>query len=102
MKKSMAKFGDLCEKPKPLVGADAPRAVLRGNPVLTPFPVVPDTVIGLGGIAPPGVMPLQPTDESPSKSERPCVVVPAKPSCVPISCANEREADTTRASISTC
>ena len=31
MKKSTAKFGERWEKPKPLVGAAAPRLTLRGN-----------------------------------------------------------------------
>src|SRR5439155_6041074 len=43
-----------------------------------------------------------PTAGTPEKSERPPVVVPAKPSSVPMSWANERDAETTRASISTC
>src|SRR5271169_6591537 len=33
IKKSMAKFGDLCSKPKPLVGTPAPKLVASGSPV---------------------------------------------------------------------
>ena len=71
---------------------------------MTPLPVVGPfrTDTGGGGIPVPVVTPLPPTAGEPLNSERPLVVVPAKPSSVPMSCANERDAETTRASISTC
>src|SRR5262249_37018907 len=105
MKKSIAKFGDRCEKPKPLVGgAPAAKLVTSGKPDETPLPAVtpPPTVTGAGGMPAPVVTPLPPTAGEPENKERPPVVVPAKPSSVPMSLANERDAATTGASISTC
>src|SRR6202040_982895 len=57
MKKSTAKFGERCEKPKPDVGAPAAKFVCSGKPVVTPLPEVPPPagkVIGFGGIPAPG------------------------------------------------
>ena len=34
----MAKLGERCEKPKPLVGAPAGKLVLSGRPLVMPFP----------------------------------------------------------------
>src|SRR5260370_41656659 len=103
MKKSTAKFGERSENPKAMVGEPADKNVVKGGPLVTPFPLVapPLTQVNGDGGTPP-VMPLQPTDASPPKRVRPPVMVPAKPSSVPMSCAKERDAETTRASISTC
>src|SRR5215470_17369526 len=81
MKKSTAKFGERCEKPKPLVGDPAEKLVFKGRPVVTPLPdVEPAPIdIGAGGIPAPVVTPLPPTRGSPENNDRPLVVVPAKP-----------------------
>src|SRR6267142_783310 len=71
----------------------APRLVFNGR-LLVPLAVTKG-----GGVV---STLLTPTVESPLNHERPPVVCPAKPSWVPISRAKERDADTTRASISTC
>src|SRR5689334_16488988 len=99
MKKSTAKFGERCEKPNPEVGEPAAKFVARGNPEVIPLPEVcpPPMVTGGCGKPAPVLTPLPPTAGEPEYKERPPVVVPANPSSVPISCANEREADTTRA-----
>ena len=78
--------------------------MFSGIPLVMPLPVVPpvETELGDAGMPVPVVTPLPPTSGVPLKSERPPVVVPAKPSSVPISWAKERDAETTRASISTC
>src|SRR5579863_3432854 len=93
MKKSTAKFGERCEKPKPEVGgAPAEKLVFKGKPLVTPLPEVapPEgTVTGGAGI-PEVVTPLPPTAGLPLKMLRPPVVVLAKPSSVPISCEKER------------
>src|SRR5690242_382999 len=101
-KKSKAKFGERCEKLKPLVGAPAGKLVFNGVPVVIPLPLVVPEAQTNGDAGTPPVTPLQPTAGSPPKIDRPLVVSPAKPSCVPMSSANERDAETTRASISTC
>src|SRR5258708_278155 len=93
MKKSTAKFGERGPRNSPLVGATAERKVFNGRLLL-----LPDVKNG-GGVV---VTVLVPTAESPPMTDRPFVVLPAKPNCVPISKAKEREAATTRASISTC
>src|SRR5262252_7588953 len=87
--------------PRPLVGAPAPKATESGRFKLLPPPVPPVPIPGGCGKFD-VVKGLLPTTGVPVKIERPPVVVPSKPSCVPMSCANERDADTTRASISTC
>src|SRR6266576_4133565 len=93
MKRSTAKLGERCPRNSPLVGATAPRLVFSGRLL------VPAAVTKGGGVVEPL---LTPTAESPLNHDRPLVVCPAKPNCVPISNAKEREAETTRASISTC
>src|SRR4029077_15802310 len=81
MKKSTAKFGERWVKPKPLVGADAPRLTLKGIPVEMPLPVAEPLPIVTGEAGMPGlvVTPLPPTAGEPLYSERPPVVLPAKP-----------------------
>src|SRR6267378_7699859 len=93
MKKSTAKLGERWPRNSPLVGATAPRLVFNGRLL------VPAEVKKGGGVL---VTVLVPTAESPPRKDRPLVVLPAKPNCVPISSAKERDAETTRASISTC
>src|ERR1700675_4704428 len=93
IKKSMAKLGERCPKKTPLVGAPAPKLTFNGRDVLLPE-------VKIGGVEFETL--LVPTVESPPNTDRPPVVVPANPSCVPRSRAKEREAETTRASISTC
>src|ERR1700730_7121814 len=103
MNRSPAKFGDRCPKKKPLVGTPAPRLTLRGKPaVLVPDPEVGVPISGGCGMPVPVVTGLTPTLDGAPKIVRPLVVVPAKPHCTPMSCAKEREAELTRASISTC
>src|ERR1700687_6212193 len=85
MKKSTAKFGERCPRKIPLVGAPAPRLVFSGRLL------VPAAVRNGGGVF---ETLLTPTVESPPANERPLVVCPAKPSCVPISIAKERDAET--------
>src|SRR5713226_9007752 len=97
MKKSMAKLGDRCENPNPLnppESGDALKEVASGRP-LVPVPVDGTTISGGGGMVfvGPG---LEPTCGAPPKMFRPFVVVPAKPSSVPISRAKDRVAETTR------
>src|SRR5262249_57684630 len=94
IKKSTAKFGDRCPKNRPLVGTPAPRLTAKGSPALVD-PLPPDPMTGGCGKADPVVTLLVPTVESPATAVRPCVVVPAKPHCVPISCAKQRHAHTT-------
>src|SRR5260370_8214029 len=93
MKKSTAKFGERCPRNNPLVGAVAPRLVFNGRLLVL-------AEVRNGG----GVLEtvLVPTVESPPATDRPFVVRPAKPNWVPISIAKDRDAATTRASISTC
>src|SRR5438445_10485888 len=93
MEKWTAKLGERWPRNSPLVGAPAARLVFSGRLV------VPTEVRNGGGVL---VTLLVPTDESPPIIDRPLVVCPAKPNCVPISKAKERDAETTRASISTC
>src|SRR5712692_5657891 len=93
MKKSTAKFGERCPRNNPLVGTPAPRLVFNGKLLVDP------EVRNGGGVL---VTVLVPTVESPPITDRPFVVRPAKPNCVPISKAKDRDAETTRASISTC
>src|SRR5579862_3761830 len=73
IKKSMAKFGERCEKPKPVVGgAPAAKLVFKGRPEVTPLPEstpVP-TLTGAAGTPEPEVTPLPPTAGLPEKSER--------------------------------
>src|SRR2546423_8456649 len=109
-------------KPNPLVGTPAPKltasgrlvtagdagvivvAVIVGLLIVVPLPVF-DVVLDAGedaGGSPTVVKGLAPVVGAPVKIERPPVVVPPKPSCVPISCAKARVAATMRASISTC
>src|SRR2546422_11222596 len=98
MIKSTAKLGARGAKLMPLVGAPAGRLELKGSDV------VPDVTKGGGGMPVPLliglVKPGAPT--KPPNRGRPRVAVGAKPNCVPMSRANGRGADTTRASISTC
>src|ERR1700730_18576175 len=86
MKKSTAKLGERCTKPKPLVGAPAPRLVLSGIPLAGP-PVEPAGTATPGGAGNPGLPVagpgLMPTCGAPLNNERPPVVEPAKPSSVP-------------------
>src|SRR5437870_13448584 len=93
MIKSTAKFGDRWAKLMPLVGAAAGRLVLKGSDV------VADVTKGGGGMPVPLliglVKPGAPT--KPPNRVRPWVAVVAKPNCVPMSRAKEREAETTRA-----
>src|SRR5260370_3223710 len=93
MKKSTAKFGERCPRKNSLVGAVAPRLVFNGRLLVL-------AEVRNGG----GVLEtvLVPTVESPPATDRPFVVRPAKPNWVPISIAKDRDAATTRASISTC
>src|ERR1700687_1592182 len=93
MKRSTAKLGERWPRNSPLVGAPAARLVFNGRLL------VPAVVTKGGGVV---ATLLVPTAESPLKHDRTFVVCPAKPNCVPISKAKEREAATTRASISTC
>src|SRR5438477_8820984 len=109
-------------KPNPLVGTPAPRLtdsgrlvtagaagvvvvpVIVGLLMVVPLPVF-DVVLDVGdgaGGSPVVVNGLAPAVGAPVNIDRPPVVVPPKPSCVPISCANARVAATMRASISTC
>src|SRR3954470_22403110 len=114
IKKSTAKFGERCTKPSPLVGTPAPRFTASGRLVIAgeagvilvevivgllmvtpvvPAPEVVEVVLepGLGaGGNPVVVNGLFPAVGAPVKIDRPPVVVPPKPSCVPMSCANDR------------
>src|ERR1700676_4346561 len=72
IKKSMAKFGDLCEKPKPLVGTPAVKLVDSGIPLAGPpaEELVGTAMSGGGGVVltAPG---LTPTCGAPLKKLRP-------------------------------
>src|SRR5215469_12710041 len=88
----------------PLVGAPAPRFTLNGKP-----PEVEPVLLGALGVPisggagnpEPVVVGLKPVCGAPPKIVRPPVVDPAKPHRTAMSWLNERQAWTTRASIST-
>src|SRR5438477_7508146 len=92
----------------PLVGVPAARFVTNGIATFVAVALLPGTggwpLTSAGDVDTPGMkgrnIGLTPTAELPPKTLLPVDV--AKASCVPISWAKERDADTTRASISTC
>src|SRR5260370_19482303 len=85
MKKSTAKFGERCPRNSPLVGAPAARLVFNGRLL------VPALVRNGAGVL---ETVLVPTLESPPLTELPLPtsVPAAKPHCLPMSKAKERDA----------
>src|ERR1700674_4174594 len=90
IKKSTAKFGERGASSKPLVGPPASRLLTKGITGGVEFAML----IGGAGFVVPKV--LLPTSEAPPIMLRPPSPVPEKASCVPISRAKERDAETTR------
>src|SRR5919108_4052842 len=92
----------------PLVGVPAPRLVTNGiatsDAWALPFATGGWPLMRAGAVDTPGMngrnIGLAPTAELPPNTLLPVDV--ANASCVPMSCAKERDADTTLASISTC
>src|SRR5215469_7735214 len=85
MMKSSAKFGERCEKVNPVLGVPAGKFVFRGVPLVIPLPLLAPPCAQEKGDTSGPITPLQPTAGSPPKSDRPPVVEPANPSCVPMS-----------------
>ena len=69
MKKSMAKFGERCEKPKPLVGDAGAEDGVQRKPDVTPLPEADplgDRTLAAAGILVQSVTPLPPTAGAPA------------------------------------